>query len=84
MTNRTVLHADESFMAGKMFVLVAITENEPGYTPLESYWGDLAKAQAYAKETNERMGFSEQDVLDVRASSMAVSRTFDHSKPSEG
>lgn len=72
--NRTVVHADETFMAGKMYVLVAITENEPGYTPLESFWGDLEKAQAYAKETNERMGYSEDDVLDVRASSMAASR----------
>lgn len=72
--NRTILHSDESFMAGKMYVLVAITENEPGYTPLESFWGDLESAQAYAKETNERLGFSEEDVLDVRASSMAASR----------
>lgn len=72
--NRTVLHADESFMDGKMYVLVAITENEPGYQPLQSLWPDLAKAQAFAKEKNESMGYSEQDVLDVRASSMAASR----------
>jgi hypothetical protein len=72
VSNRLALHADESYMDGEMFVLILVTENEPGYQPLDSLWPDLAKAQAFAKERNEKMGLSEKDVLDILSSSMAA------------
>lgn len=73
---RTVLHADESFVnpTSRKYQLVAITENEAGYTPLGSDWTSLEAAQEYAARRNTNAGYTEKDVLDIRASSMAAGR----------
>lgn len=73
MPNRTCYHADESFYdtTTSKYQLIRIDEGEAGYLPVDLYT-TLTEAQAAAKTHNTQLGLSDDDVLDIRASSMAA------------
>lgn len=71
MKNRTAAHSDEAMQDGTGFYTVLITENKPGYYPLASTSSTLQEARAYAADLNRAMGISEDDRLDILASSIA-------------
>lgn len=72
--SRYCFHADESFTdaATGKFIIAKITEGEPGYEVASANWDTVEAAQAAARMDNAKLGLTEQDVLDIRASSMAA------------
>lgn len=75
-TKRFCYHADESFFDGDRggYLLVKITENEPGYDILSADQ-QLDHVREVARVHNDRLGLTKDDVLDIRSSSMAASRS---------
>lgn len=77
-TPRFCYHADESFVdknhGGNAYIIVRIVEGEPGYYSMhESLSFPAVKdAETMATAMNERLGLSADDVLAIRASSMAA------------
>lgn len=72
--NRIAYHSDESFTyPDGNYALVKIEENVAGYVRFQSFT-ELSEAQEMASLHNTRAGLSEDDVLDIRASSMTASR----------
>lgn len=72
---RHCFHADESYQdkdTGK-FHLIQVTENSRGYNVVESF-DELDRAKLVASMMNATLGLTDEDVLDIRASSMRLSR----------
>lgn len=72
-TKRFCFHADESFTdpdTGK-FQIVRIDEDESGYRVDHGGWDTVEAAQAAVRLRNERLGLADEDVLEIRSSSMA-------------
>lgn len=76
MTNRYCFHADESFVnrMNREFQVVRITENEPGYTPVSEN-PSLEFCVDTAKAMNREHGLSDEDVINIRMSSMRAHNT---------
>ena len=79
MANRVAYYTNESFLEdspiGMVYMVAMVTENEAGYTPVPGLAASqLATAQDRCKMVNQRNNRSERDVLDIVASSMAVSK----------
>lgn len=70
---RYCFHADESFYnpLNHSFKVVRIHDGEPGYTTV-SEQNTLEFAVQTAAAMNREHGVSEQDVVDIRTSSMAA------------
>jgi hypothetical protein len=69
----TAFHADESYIADNgEFAVIEVRANEPGYFIVDSY-AELADAVQDAAKRNQLEGLTPDRVLDIRASSMAVS-----------
>lgn len=54
--------------------IAVVTENEAGYRPDTSVYSKLELAKKRADHFNEVRGLTEEDVMDILASSMRVSR----------
>lgn len=79
VTLRIAFHADESFVDREFpgrFVVAAITEGEPGYVVAASY-ATVESAIEEASRRNNQAGLTAEEVLNIRASSMAASRIGD-------
>ena len=68
---RYCFHSDEGFYdrERKEYVLARIVEGEAGYY-VDSHYTLLDHAQAAARELNEKLGLTAEDVIDIRSSSM--------------
>lgn len=68
---RICYHADESYWdkEAKKYLLIQVTEGEHGYRVAARH-ESLEAAQAVARDRNASLNLSEEDVLDIRASSM--------------
>lgn len=78
MPNRYCFHADESYVnpITREFQVIRVTENEPGYTPVSEN-RDLAFCQDTARAMNAEHGLTDDDVWQIRTSSMRASQTVD-------
>ena len=74
---RVVFYTDESFaedsVTGTVYNVARITEDQPGYEVAGGY-STLEAASENARRMNVIKGNSEQDVLDVVASSMSAGK----------
>lgn len=81
-TPRRVLYANESFYADGTegpasipgYLIAIVTENEPGYHVFSYGFQSVADARKVADEMNANLGRTQDDVMDIVASSMRVSR----------
>lgn len=71
--SRHCYHVDESFYDDGRYLLALIAEDEPGYT-VAATSTNLETARELVKERNAALGLTDEDVLQIRASSMAASR----------
>lgn len=78
---RRCLYVDETMLTEHGYIPSMITEGVAGHSPMIGngafaepwYWGhDLAAAQKIAADSNARMGLSEEDVREIRRTSMAA------------
>lgn len=67
-------HADESFQddLGR-YLVIRVDENEAGYL-IRNRCATLAEAVSQAKAQNDELGLSDDDVLNIRTSSMVASQ----------
>lgn len=77
MANRKCYYTNDSFAEddrhlGTVYILACIIENEPGYLVAGKYH-DLKRAEEAMRIRNAAAGVSDNDVLDIVASSMRVS-----------
>jgi hypothetical protein len=74
MTNRTCLWSDESFQDRETskFKVVKITEGETGYIETGLSYRELDGAREVVTRSNVLRGLTDDDVISIRASSMAA------------
>jgi hypothetical protein len=82
MANKTILHADESFVdpESRNFQVVAITDNEPGYRVV-SDWPTLDEAKDQVDAYNANLGLTADEILDIRVRSMAAHNVQKYGEP---
>ena len=81
-TRRTCIFVSETMLTKDGYIPSVVTEDEPGHAPLTGngdfarpwYWGhDIVEARRLAREYNEQLGLSEDDVQAIILSSMRAS-----------
>ena len=59
------------------FIPCVVKENESGYFVTDYHWGtDIKVAQRCARELNEKMGLTENDVIQILLSTMRSDKPF--------